>query len=300
MPISPTLSTWAPLVEAFLRPKIPAAHGSRSPMKASPSALLARSRVAPSNANVVYVGTGRPDVRSQHSYGIGMFQSNKLGKTWKPIGLENTRVKSAALWWILRTRIAFTSPRSAMFTRPLRIAASIVPSMAVPRGRRFSRTPPAPMTSAPSTSPSTKRTLVRSTHRSGRPAVRHGPSTRHRTCQEAAFSNRPMEATLGSHSLAASRSISSSARSASPCRSAIRIVCGPWSIISAQEILPRAAAVVRSSRRGAASTYQTMRARTGSWSIPKTASGAEAGTSAASPSIPKILTAPTSSTPLPI
>jgi photosystem II stability/assembly factor-like uncharacterized protein len=47
--------------------------------------------VAPSNANVIYVGTGEPDIRSQHSYGIGMFKSTDAGKTWKHIGLEGTR-----------------------------------------------------------------------------------------------------------------------------------------------------------------------------------------------------------------
>jgi hypothetical protein len=47
--------------------------------------------VAPSNPNIIYVGSGEADMRSQISYGNGMYKSSDGGKTWKRIGLEDTR-----------------------------------------------------------------------------------------------------------------------------------------------------------------------------------------------------------------
>src|SRR5712691_10597593 len=47
--------------------------------------------VAPSDSNVIYVGSGEADMRASISYGDGMYKSADAGKSWTKIGLENTR-----------------------------------------------------------------------------------------------------------------------------------------------------------------------------------------------------------------
>ncbi len=56
-----------------------------------PVASIGAIAVAPSNPNVVYVGTGEADMRSQISFGNGMYKSTDAGKTWAHTSLDNTR-----------------------------------------------------------------------------------------------------------------------------------------------------------------------------------------------------------------
>ena len=47
--------------------------------------------VAPSNPGVIYVGTGEADMRDSIAFGNGVYKSTDAGKTWKHLGLENTK-----------------------------------------------------------------------------------------------------------------------------------------------------------------------------------------------------------------
>src|SRR2546421_13120730 len=56
-----------------------------------PIASIGAVAVAPSRPDTVYVGTGEADMRSQISFGNGMYKSTDAGKTWSHIGLDATR-----------------------------------------------------------------------------------------------------------------------------------------------------------------------------------------------------------------
>ena len=55
------------------------------------TASIGAVSLAPSNPNVVWVGTGEPQNRQSSPWGIGVFRSTDGGRTWRHLGLEETR-----------------------------------------------------------------------------------------------------------------------------------------------------------------------------------------------------------------
>src|SRR5205823_5704034 len=47
--------------------------------------------VAPSDHNVVYAGTGEAAIRGNTTYGTGVYKSIDAGRTWKNVGLKDSR-----------------------------------------------------------------------------------------------------------------------------------------------------------------------------------------------------------------
>jgi photosystem II stability/assembly factor-like uncharacterized protein len=56
-----------------------------------PVASIGAIEVAPSNANIIYAGTGESDIRSDLASGDGVYKSDDAGKTWQNIGLRDSR-----------------------------------------------------------------------------------------------------------------------------------------------------------------------------------------------------------------
>ncbi|MBW2327642.1 MAG: hypothetical protein JRF45_14460, partial [Deltaproteobacteria bacterium] len=59
--------------------------------------------ISPTQPDILYVGTGEPQLRDCVSWGDGMYKSTDAGKTWAHIGLENSRN-------ISRVRVHPTNP----------------------------------------------------------------------------------------------------------------------------------------------------------------------------------------------
>jgi photosystem II stability/assembly factor-like uncharacterized protein len=56
-----------------------------------PIASIGAIAVAPSDPNVIYVGTGEADMRSDISFGDGVYKSTDAGETWQNVGLKDSR-----------------------------------------------------------------------------------------------------------------------------------------------------------------------------------------------------------------
>lgn len=57
----------------------------------TPTASIGAIAVAPSDPNVIYVGTGERAPRGDISFGNGVYRSTDAGKTWQHMGLDDTR-----------------------------------------------------------------------------------------------------------------------------------------------------------------------------------------------------------------
>ena len=64
--------TWAPIFDS------------------QPVASIGALAVAPSNPDVVYVGTGESTLRDSMGYGNGVYKSTDAGRTWTHVGLDKT------------------------------------------------------------------------------------------------------------------------------------------------------------------------------------------------------------------
>jgi photosystem II stability/assembly factor-like uncharacterized protein len=57
----------------------------------APVGSIGALAIAPSDSRVIYVGTGEADMRSDIAQGTGLFRSPDGGRSWEPIGLEDSQ-----------------------------------------------------------------------------------------------------------------------------------------------------------------------------------------------------------------
>jgi hypothetical protein len=56
-----------------------------------PIASIGDLALAPSNHDVIYVGSGEANVRNSVSFGNGIYKSTDGGQSWRHMGLDDTR-----------------------------------------------------------------------------------------------------------------------------------------------------------------------------------------------------------------
>ena len=75
------------VVEVVRTPGARGRPSSTQPTSLQSAPSVSRRRIP----NVIYVGTGEADMRDSIAFGNGVYKSTDAGKTWKHLGLENTK-----------------------------------------------------------------------------------------------------------------------------------------------------------------------------------------------------------------
>ena len=136
-----------------------------------PTGSIGSIAVAPSDPNVIYVGSGEGLQRPDLSVGDGIYKSTDGGKTWQHLGLRDGQQIARLLVDPQESQPPSSPPCSVTLTDPTWSAASSSPPTAPRPGPRCSTRTPTP---EPWISPSTPPTRRPSTLISGPPARRPG------------------------------------------------------------------------------------------------------------------------------
>ena len=89
--------------------------------------------IAPSDPNIIYVGTGEADLRSDLTFGDGVYRSVDAGKTWTHAGLRDSRHIGRVLVDPRNPRVVFVAALGHAYgPNPERGVSN--PSMAASRG----------------------------------------------------------------------------------------------------------------------------------------------------------------------
>lgn len=84
--VIPTFILWAPQVAVFEKPKTRVYRGQQYPIKTFKVGSIGAIVVAPSDPNVIYVGTGKGPIRGvTTSHGKGVYESTDGGEPWSSI-----------------------------------------------------------------------------------------------------------------------------------------------------------------------------------------------------------------------